>query len=143
MEFSKYLGVEEECSSSESGWTMYIVSPMHETSNHHHHHHGHDHDHDHHHNHDDIDDGIYEISHGQYNTYHNEDSDDSMVSDASSGPCRQGILRGSSKRRKHAVNKNLLGKNQRQVEKKLYERTQRAEKEKHKTRVDNKARTIN
>lgn len=130
MEFSKYVGVAEECSSSESGWTMYIVSPMHETSYNHHH--------------DHVDDEIYE-SHGDYSTYHNADSDDSMVSDASSGPIRQGILRGSSKRResKHAVKRNLLGKNERQVEKKLYERMQRAEKEEHKTRGENKARTIN
>ncbi|KVH96336.1 hypothetical protein Ccrd_001579 [Cynara cardunculus var. scolymus] len=130
MEFSKYLGVAEGCSSSESGWTMYIVSPMHETNNNHHHH--------------DVDDAIDEIHDG----YHNGDSDDSMVSDASSGPSRQGILRGSSKRRsglrrdqsKHAMNKDLIGKNQRQVEK-LYERRQRAGKEEeYKNPNDNKAR---
>ncbi|KAL4567972.1 hypothetical protein LXL04_023570 [Taraxacum kok-saghyz] len=134
MEFSKYLGVVEECSSSESGWTMYIVSPMHETNDNHHQHHNHDH----------VDDWIC-TSHGDYSTYHNEDSDDSMVSDASSGPIPQGILRTSSKRRdsKHEVKRNMLGKNQRQVEKKVCERRKRAVKEEHTTCVKNKARTIN
>ena len=29
MEFSQLVGGAEECSSSESGWTMYLASPMH------------------------------------------------------------------------------------------------------------------
>ncbi|KAI3729589.1 hypothetical protein L6452_18250 [Arctium lappa] len=140
MEFSKYLGIAEGCNSSESGWTMYIVSPMHETNNNHHYHHHHA-----------VDDGIDEIHDDYCHMHHNEDSDDSMVSDASSGPSRQGILRGNSKRRsglrrdqsKHAVNKDLMGKNQRQVEK-LYDRRQRAGKEEeYKNRNDNKARKTN
>ncbi|GJZ06024.1 hypothetical protein Tco_0539817 [Tanacetum coccineum] len=103
IEYSKYLGAAEECSSSESGWTMYIVSPMYESSynifhgydhghghksvydhSHGDHHHGHGHGHGH------VNDGI-DKSYGDYSIYHNEDSDDSMVSDASSRPSRQTI----------------------------------------------------
>ncbi|GJT68890.1 hypothetical protein Tco_1020370 [Tanacetum coccineum] len=124
MEYSKYLGAAEECSSSESGWTMYIVSPMHESSYNicHGYDHGHGHrsgydhshgDHRHGHGHGHVDDGI-DKSYGDYSIYHNEDSDDSMVSDASSRPSRQAILRGSSKKRsgsrresKHAESKQV------------------------------------
>ncbi|GKD66560.1 hypothetical protein Tco_1308668, partial [Tanacetum coccineum] len=108
MEYSKYLGAAKECSSSESGWTMYIVSPMHESSynichgydhghghrsgydhSHGDHHHGHGHGHGHVHGHGHahvhghghVDDGI-DKSYGDYSIYHNEDSNDSMVSDA-------------------------------------------------------------
>ncbi|KAF5755416.1 hypothetical protein HanXRQr2_Chr17g0802551 [Helianthus annuus] len=116
MEFSKCIAA-QECSSGESGWTMYIVSPMNETN----HHHGHD------------------ESDGDYN---NEDSDDSMVSDASSAPTHQAILHGMSKKRsglrrefKHVVN-------QRKMEKKLYDRRKKAMKEEHKTFIDVKARKI-
>ncbi|KAK1423211.1 hypothetical protein QVD17_18507 [Tagetes erecta] len=120
MEFSKYLGDvdDDECSSSESGWTMYIVSSMHETTNHHHHHHqGHDH--------------VSDID-----MHHNEDSDDSMVSDASSAPSRQGMVRGSYKKRSGLRRESKHALSQKQVEKKLYDRRQRAVKEEHKTRND-------
>lgn len=129
MEFSKYLGVaDDQCSSSESGWTMYIVSSMHETT---HHQHGHEHVYK---GHDD--------SHGDYyNMHHNEDSDDSMVSDASSAPSRQGIPRASSKKRSGLRRESKHALNQKQVEKKLYDRRQRAVKEEeHKTRFDAKAK---
>ncbi|KAI3825239.1 hypothetical protein L1987_06720 [Smallanthus sonchifolius] len=133
MEFSKYLGAADECSSSESGWTMYIVSPMHETNHHHHHHHHHQcHDH------------VYDVhhdSHGDYyNMNHNEDSDDSMVSDASSAPSRQGISRGNSKKRSGLRRESKHAFNQKQVEKKLCDRRQRAVKEGHKTRIEVKAK---
>ncbi|KAI3717585.1 hypothetical protein L1987_69300 [Smallanthus sonchifolius] len=127
MEFSKYL---DECSSSESGWTMYIVSPMHETSHHHHHHQGHGH--------------VYDGHHGDYyNMHHNGDSDDSMVSDASSAPSRQGIVRGNSKKRSGLRRESKHSLNQKQVEKKLCDRRQRAVKEGHKTRIDVKAKKAN
>nr|GFA09103.1 hypothetical protein [Tanacetum cinerariifolium] len=68
-----------------------------------------DHRQGHGHGHGRVDDGINK-SYGDYSIYHNEDSDDSMVSDASSHPSRQAILHGSSKKRsgsrrvyKHAV----------------------------------------
>ncbi|KAJ0692711.1 putative SOB-five-Like (SOFL) family [Helianthus annuus] len=127
MEFSKYLGVaDDECSSSESGWTMYIVSSMHdETTNHHQHDHVHVYDHD-------------DNTHGgYYKMHHNEDSDDSMVSDASSAPSRQ---RGISKKRSGLRRESKHALNQKQEEKKLYDRRQRAVKEEHKTRIDAKAK---
>lgn len=74
MESSKVFGGTEECQSSESGWTMYIGSPMAGG--------------------DDDDDESYSINGGTIhdaNEEHNggghgDDSDDSMASDASSGP---------------------------------------------------------
>ncbi|KAJ7978796.1 acidic leucine-rich nuclear phosphoprotein 32 family member B-like [Quillaja saponaria] len=62
MESSQIFGAAEECHSSESGWTMYIGSPI-------------DGDGD--------DDDTLVIN-------HEDDSDDSLVSDASSGPSHQG-----------------------------------------------------
>ncbi|XP_050376622.1 protein SOB FIVE-LIKE 3 [Argentina anserina] len=63
---------EEECQSSESGWTMYLGSRLDGENDHHQHHQDHSDD--------DYQDGR---KHG-YD--HKDDSDDSMVSDASSGP---------------------------------------------------------
>ncbi|PIA57567.1 hypothetical protein AQUCO_00600347v1 [Aquilegia coerulea] len=54
----------EECTSNESGWTMYIASPMHDDDD------------------DENDDG--DLSDGE--EHEDDDSDDSMLSDASSGP---------------------------------------------------------
>ncbi|EOY22211.1 hypothetical protein QUC31_007615 [Theobroma cacao] len=80
MEPSKILGGTEECHSSESGWTMYIGSPIQ----------GGD---------DDDDDGhsdadAYAANYGGHadetEINHEADSDDSMASDASSGPSHQG-----------------------------------------------------
>lgn len=149
MDHSKYLGAAEECSSSESGWTMYIVSPMHESSynNCHGYDHGHGHSHgyghSHGHGHGHVNDGVNE-SYGDYSIYQNEDSDDSMVSDASSRPSRQAILRGSSKKRSEPRRESKHAVSQKQAEKKLYERRQRAVKEEeHKTRIDVKARKTN
>ncbi|GJV26290.1 hypothetical protein Tco_1378985 [Tanacetum coccineum] len=125
MEYSKYLGAAEECSSSESGWTMYIISPMHEIS--YNICHGYDHGHGHR--------SGYDQSH---------DSDDLMVSDASSRPSHQAILRGNSKKRSGSRRESKHAASQKQVEKKLHERRQRAFKEEeHKTRVDLKARKTN
>ncbi|GKA02753.1 hypothetical protein Tco_0675534 [Tanacetum coccineum] len=122
MEYSKYLGAAEECSSSESGWTMYIVSPMHESS--YNICHGYDHGHGHR--------SGYDQSH---------DNDDSMVSDASSHPSRQAILHGSSKKRSGSHRESKHAASQKQVEKKLHERRQTTVKEEeHKIRVDVKAR---
>ncbi|GJS71579.1 hypothetical protein Tco_0704420 [Tanacetum coccineum] len=153
IEYSKYLRVAEECSSSESGWTMYIVSPMHESRynichgyDHGHGHrsgYDHSHGHGHGHGHGHVDDGI-DKSYGDYSIYHNEDSDDSMVSDTSSRPSRQAILCGSSKKRSGSRRESKHAMSQKQVEKKLHERRQRAVKEEeHKTRVDVKARKTN
>ncbi|KAA8541106.1 hypothetical protein F0562_025069 [Nyssa sinensis] len=69
MESSQIFGGAEECHSSESGWTMYIGSPIHGDDD------GDDHS---------TDDGDEEED--DKNANHEDDSDDSMASDASSGP---------------------------------------------------------
>ncbi|KAK2367918.1 protein SOB FIVE-LIKE [Trifolium repens] len=72
-----FLGGEEECQSSESGWTMYIGSPIKDGNFY-----------------DDDDDevdfyqGINQITQGDAGI---ESDDDSMVSDASSGPSHYGV----------------------------------------------------
>ncbi|EEF31573.1 conserved hypothetical protein [Ricinus communis] len=77
MDSSKHT---EGCSSSESGWTMYIASPMQEDGN----------DCS-----DDTDDGnhhndvIINDRHDHADDNEQQDSDDSMASDASSGPHHQ------------------------------------------------------
>ncbi|XP_010261658.1 PREDICTED: prostatic spermine-binding protein-like [Nelumbo nucifera] len=71
MESSQLFGGTEECSSSESGWTMYIASPIHND----------DGDDDHHDYEEEDDDGNDGNSSDDDN-----DSDDSMASDASTGP---------------------------------------------------------
>ncbi|KZV18622.1 hypothetical protein F511_03516 [Dorcoceras hygrometricum] len=80
MDSSKVHQETEECSSNESGWTMYIASPDQEL------------DYD-----DYEDEEEYIIGEQTYTKdpdKHTEevDSDDSMASDASSGPSYQGIL---------------------------------------------------
>eukprot|EP00268_Persea_americana_P044930 TRINITY_DN45528_c0_g1_i3.p1 TRINITY_DN45528_c0_g1~~TRINITY_DN45528_c0_g1_i3.p1 ORF type:complete len:203 (-),score=48.12 TRINITY_DN45528_c0_g1_i3:736-1344(-) len=68
MEPSQLIGAIEECNSSESGWTKYITSPMH------------DEDHDG----SSTDDG--DDSCGDDDAGDSDDDNDSMASDASSGP---------------------------------------------------------
>ncbi|CAA2977464.1 Hypothetical predicted protein [Olea europaea subsp. europaea] len=86
MDSSKSLEGTEECSSNESGWTMYIASPVNEY------------------NHDDEvndDDSIDKQEDGLHaeDVAGDTDSDDSMASDASSGPSHRedlcGNIRGS------------------------------------------------
>ncbi|XP_068638619.1 protein SOB FIVE-LIKE 2-like [Aristolochia californica] len=96
MEPNQLFGGPEECSSNESGWTMYIASPMH----------GHDVD-------DDdggvFDDNVVDDASGDDDTDGDDDrsssddddatgddSDDSMASDASSGPGHHEIFCGYS-----------------------------------------------
>ncbi|XP_058766213.1 protein SOB FIVE-LIKE 4-like [Vicia villosa] len=69
-----FLGGEEECQSSESGWTMYIGSPINPEDDE-----------------DDDDDKVdfYQVTH-QIQGDAGIESDDSMVSDASSGPTHYG-----------------------------------------------------
>jgi hypothetical protein len=71
-----FLGGEEECHSSESGWTMYIGSPIIESG-------------------DDDDDNEVDFYQGIHQITQGDDagieSDDSMVSDASSGPSHYGV----------------------------------------------------
>ncbi|KAK4715307.1 hypothetical protein R3W88_013645 [Solanum pinnatisectum] len=76
MEYPKHPGGTEECNSNESGWTMYIGSPYREYNQ------GDDDD-------DDDDEGT-----PMKGDDHVEDggSDDSMTSDASSGPSHQGVV---------------------------------------------------
>ncbi|XWS51279.1 hypothetical protein CRYUN_Cryun12cG0163100 [Craigia yunnanensis] len=83
MDPSKIFGGNEECHSSESGWTMYIGSPIQGGDD------------------DDDDDGhseaddAYAADNGGHadetGANHEADSDDSMASDASSGPSHQGV----------------------------------------------------
>ncbi|CAN4124704.1 unnamed protein product [Withania somnifera] len=77
MEYPKHPGGTEECNSNESGWTMYIGSPYRDYNQ------G-----------DDEDDDERTPVKGYRNPDdHIEDggSDDSMTSDASSGPSHQGV----------------------------------------------------
>ncbi|CAI9785324.1 unnamed protein product [Fraxinus pennsylvanica] len=77
MDSSKIIEGNEECSSNESGWTMYIASPIDEY------------------NLDDDDEDDGGSIDKQEDGFHakddagDTDSDDSMASDASSGPSRQ------------------------------------------------------
>ncbi|KAJ4974504.1 hypothetical protein NE237_007678 [Protea cynaroides] len=73
MESSQLFGGTEECSSSESGWTTYIVSPVHSDDTQ-------DEDYD------EEDDGDDNDDHDNDGKDSNDDSDDSMASDASTGP---------------------------------------------------------
>ncbi|KAF3437964.1 hypothetical protein FNV43_RR20720 [Rhamnella rubrinervis] len=91
MESSKIFGGgdEEECQSSESGWTMYIGSPIH----------GDDYaDHD-----DDDDDGTDDDDDDDSDANHDDESDDddSMASDASSGPNNLGRTHGNESETGH------------------------------------------
>lgn len=75
MESSNIHGGEEECSSSESGWTTYLASSIHGT--------------------DDDDNNNSSSERIRCKSYQNQyvedgESDDSMASDASSGPSHQG-----------------------------------------------------
>lgn len=73
MDSSKFVEGVGECSSSESGWTSYIVSSIHDDQN----------------NNDDWD-GSTERHHRNKKDAEDVDSDDSMASDASSGPSDHG-----------------------------------------------------
>lgn len=100
MEPSKILGCKEECSSSASGWTMYIGSPAHENDN------CED---------DDDDSGTYKQKVASNNDDRPGDdddddddkSDDSMASDASSGPSYQELPLDSNK---PSLDKHATGK---------------------------------
>ncbi|XP_044494530.1 protein SOB FIVE-LIKE 1-like [Mangifera indica] len=123
MEPSKIFGCKEEYSSSSvSGWTMYIGSPVHEA---------------------DCDDGD-EHDHTSYNEGHNyskdnlgfeyndanDDSDDSMASDASSGPSNRELSWGSKRSPfdKHAPG-NLSSKEKLHCEEKKKERRIKVERD--------------
>ncbi|GAA0145383.1 hypothetical protein Leryth_011482 [Lithospermum erythrorhizon] len=79
MESSKSIGEAEKCESSESGWTMYIGSPMGNSED--------DNNGD-----GEVDDKYEEESYDEaVNAYgKDDDSDDSMASDASSWPPNDG-----------------------------------------------------
>ncbi|GAV77763.1 hypothetical protein CFOL_v3_21233 [Cephalotus follicularis] len=79
MESSQLFGDTEECHSSESGWTMYIGSPVHSDD-------GGDADGHSHSGDDENDDDPGGDDDSEANS--EDDSDDSMASDASSGPSR-------------------------------------------------------
>ncbi|XP_058115011.1 protein SOB FIVE-LIKE 1-like [Magnolia sinica] len=84
MEPSQLIGGTEECNSSESGWTMYIASPMHDVALS-------DDDHDGEGEGDgdgDNDCNSHDDGDGNNNDG-DDDSDDSMASDASSGQSRR------------------------------------------------------
>ncbi|PIN12752.1 hypothetical protein CDL12_14636 [Handroanthus impetiginosus] len=110
MDSSKYLQGNEECSSSESGWTTYIASPDNET-----------------------DQSEYEdvMTVEQVRGYKKDDveedvdSDDSMASDASSGPSDQRHLYRDE--RKYVVGKKHI---QQEEKKKQQHQQIKAEKDK-------------
>ncbi|XP_035541694.1 rRNA biogenesis protein rrp36-like [Juglans regia] len=120
MESSQMFGGTEECHSSESGWTMYIGSPIYgddddDSDNGTHD----DEDHDG----DDGDDDDDDDDDGNQD----DDSDDSMASDASSGPSHSLAVF------KHEEEENG---NRHRLEKK-------SDKQKHKAKVQIRAQTIN
>ncbi|KAK9091011.1 hypothetical protein Sjap_024188 [Stephania japonica] len=87
---SQLFGGTEECSSTESGWTMYIASPMHHDDDGGHsdgegdYHADGDKDND---NDNDNGGGAAKYDYGHDGGGNDDDTDDSMASDASSGPC--------------------------------------------------------
>ncbi|KAK6133784.1 hypothetical protein DH2020_032495 [Rehmannia glutinosa] len=91
MDSSKINEGSEECSSSESGWTMYIASP--------------DTEHNRSGNEDDVDDDVDRRGYKKDDVAEDVDSDDSMASDASSGPSDQRCLYGHVGRNEKKDNK--------------------------------------
>ncbi|CAK9157364.1 unnamed protein product [Ilex paraguariensis] len=130
MESSKVLGCTEECSSNESGWTMYIASPIQETENS---------DND-----NNSSEGKGDKNANDGNNDDDDESDDSMASDASSGPNHQGLFSESVKRSPGVGVFKHVGKNQRkcsakkphQQVKNLLDMKIKAEKEKRGGRSD-------
>ncbi|KZV27502.1 ATPase family AAA domain-containing protein 2 [Dorcoceras hygrometricum] len=118
MDSSKILEDTEECSSNESGWTMYIASPVHEL--------GYD-------DYEDeeycsTDEQIYERD-GAGREDGDVDSDDSMASDASSGPSYQGQsygFRGFGHAWNKSQNKHVDEKNHKQEEEKHFKQKKAA-----------------
>nr|XP_016456414.1 PREDICTED: uncharacterized protein LOC107780398 [Nicotiana tabacum] len=127
MESSKLTGGTEECS-NESGWTMYIASPIHQY------------------NQEDYDNGDERNSRKRdkylYNDNDDDDnedgeSDDSLVSDATSGPGHQEVCTSIDRSHgklqfKHAENETTKLSNKEhhgQVKKKLYDINIKAAKE--------------
>lgn len=130
MESSQLFGGAEECHSSESGWTMYLGSHIHGDDDDNQHSYEKD---------DDDDDDDYDGGNGK-NYYHEDGSDDSMASDASSGPSNQGT--------DFKLQKDVNGKyysqrkpNNKQVEKQLQKSERRRKEDKNKdeeVRANNK-----
>ncbi|KAK4376540.1 hypothetical protein RND71_002836 [Anisodus tanguticus] len=120
MEYPKHPGGTEECSSNESGWTMYIGSPYRDYDN-------------------DDDEGTPSKGYKNADHDHVEDggSDDSMTSDASSGPSHQGVCTNIEQsygkhEYKHAekdTRKFSSKEQQKQAKKKLSEKNIKAAKE--------------
>ncbi|KAL7001316.1 hypothetical protein U1Q18_002466 [Sarracenia purpurea var. burkii] len=120
MESSKVLGCSEESSSSESGWTTYVSSPIREESNYE--------------NYDEDDLGTDKKVDDDEEVEKDDDSgesDDSMASDASSGRSHPEVSCGTSKgsrikqseREDNQVGENSSGKKDRKlVENNVYER---------------------
>lgn len=94
------LGGEEECHSNESGWTMYIGSPRDEDAQHC--------DDDDHHHHSFLEEDYDYESAAAAAQHCDVESDDSMASDASSGPSKS----------KEQVKKNNKYCSEKKVEKK-------------------------
>ncbi|GMP58395.1 hypothetical protein CsSME_00022076 [Camellia sinensis var. sinensis] len=121
MESSKAIEVIEGCSSCESGWTMYIASPIHEDNIYDDHDDGGD---------GDDDRGTDNKKGDDINDNDDNESDDSMASDASSGPSHRELPYGS-RNASHVLDhsKDLKGKNGSKYssDKKIYEKRLRAE----------------
>ncbi|XP_051149537.1 protein SOB FIVE-LIKE 1-like [Andrographis paniculata] len=126
MDSSKSL---EECSSSESGWTRYIASSPE-------------------HNDDDDDDEADEDDRttGHHQEGHKKDaedveSDDSMASDASSGPSNQYGSRGLVHAGMKDERKHVGKKHSQQEEKKKQHKQIKADKDKHGNRANSAGRS--
>ncbi|KAK4423644.1 hypothetical protein Salat_1947300 [Sesamum alatum] len=136
MDSSKILEGTGECSSSESGWTTYIASPVEDD----------EHDHT---DYDDDDDagsvGVKAYKKVAEEDADNVDSDDSMASDASSGPIDQGHLLGRSCGFGHAGNRDerkYVGKKHNLQEEKIKHHEQiKAEKDKPGNRANSTGRS--
>ncbi|KAJ6411480.1 hypothetical protein OIU84_008118 [Salix udensis] len=112
---SSQIFVTEECHSSESGWTMYLGSPIQDGGG------GGDDE--------NSDDGDSSDGGGSDNKSYNDDSDDSMASDASSGPSHHGIAHLKKEQDKHVGEYQMEMKGNKPKENKKAESGRKEEKE--------------
>ncbi|KAJ6759713.1 hypothetical protein OIU79_024722 [Salix purpurea] len=114
---SSQIFVTEECHSSESGWTMYLGSPIQDDGG------GGGGDDE------NSDDGDSSDGGGSDNKSYNDDSDDSMASDASSGPSHHGIAHLKKEQDKHVGEYQMEMKANKPKENKKAESGRKEEKE--------------
>lgn len=120
--------ISEECSSSESGWTMYIASPENEDD------HAGKEDED-----DDISEG--ERGGGCKRDVEDADSDDSMASDASSGPSYGYFGHAGKRDEKKCVDKKNNEEKTKKKKKNKHHEQIKAEKDKSGNRANSAGRS--